>query len=155
MKRMVISARLFSLESKQRWLIQVEPLQSQRKQLRSLLQLSAVAATRSTGVGRTNNNRLGAVVFGKRKTTVGWNSYKTHPKLRHYEYPCLHAEAHAMIKHGLDNCLGCDILVTRILRDGSLTMAKPCNECQQLMRSHGIRQVYYTDWNGDIQVLDH
>ena len=121
---------------------------------RSLLRLCVAAATRSTGVGRTNNNRLGAVVFNKSKTSVGWNSYKTHPNLRHYEYPCLHAEAHAMIKFGLDNCNGCDILVTRILRNGSLTMAKPCNECQQLMRTYGIRNTYYTDWQGQVKRLD-
>lgn len=120
---------------------------------RNLKRAYKLAQESSLGVGRSNNNRLGAVVFKGKDFTGGWNSYKTHPKLKMYNYPCLHAEAHAMINHGLLNCHGCTLVVTRVLRNGKMTMAKPCNCCEEFMKEYGIKKVYYTDWNGRLQQL--
>lgn len=82
------------------------------------------------------------------------NSLKTHPYLAKYtEYPYLHAESSVVLAYGLDNCRGLDIFVTRTLRDGTTTMAKPCKVCTRILNEVGIRKVYYTNWKGKIECL--
>ena len=70
------------------------------------------------GAGR-KAYRLGSVLVNKNSIiSVGNNSYKTHPLLKHRtEWPFLHAEQHAIIKRGLDNCEGLDLYVVRILKN--------------------------------------
>ena len=41
-----------------------------------------------------------------------------------------------------------EISVVRFLKDGSLTMSKPCIYCQKYLAEHGVRKVRYTGWNG-------
>lgn len=129
-------------------------IKSSQNLKRNLVRAYRLANLSSQGVGRSNNNRLGAVVFKGKDFTGGWNSYKTHPKLKMYHYPVLHAEAHAMINHGLYNCDGWSLVVTRVLRNGEMTMAKPCECCVGFMKEYGIKNIYYTNWNGDLEQLD-
>lgn len=43
-----------------------------------------------------------------------------------------------------------DVLyVVRFLADGTVTMAKPCELCQNMINSYGVKKVYYTDWEGN------
>lgn len=46
------------------------------------------------------------------------------------------------------NLKGKDIHVIRFRRNGSIGMSKPCEFCQKMIESVGIRRVYYTDDNG-------
>lgn len=42
------------------------------------------------------------------------------------------------------------LYVTRVLRrDGTLSMARPCSTCQAWIKSRKIKEVWYTDWNGE------
>lgn len=110
-------------------------------------------ALESKGVGE-NKFRLGACVFNSRTYVAAANMDKTHPLLKKfYKYPYLHAESHAIIKRGLDNCEGDSIMVVRLRKDNSLTMAKPCDNCIALIKHVGIRHVYYTNWEGVIEHL--
>lgn len=59
-----------------------------------------------------------------------------------------------MINHGLLDCSGCSLIVTRVLRNGRMTMAKPCSCCLEFMKEYGIKNVFYTNWDGDIEQLD-
>ena len=43
--------------------------------------------------------------------------------------------------------------VARFLRDGTVTMAKPCYFCQKYLRSNGVTSVKYTDWDGQWQKM--
>lgn len=45
-----------------------------------------------------------------------------------------------------------NILVLRIKGDGSLAMAKPCNDCKEALKDAGLN-VYFSDNNGDIKQL--
>ena len=82
------------------------------------------------------------------------NLKKTHPYLAKYtEYPYLHAESHVVLSYGIDNCKGLDIYVTRVLKDGTLTMAKPCKVCMRILREVGIRNVFYTNWYGKTETI--
>lgn len=105
--------------------------------------------------------RLGCVVIYKNKViSVGWNMNKTNPlqqELNLYRgfdstvaYNSLHAEVHALLK-----CKNLDIdwrrvnlFVYRIKKDGTRGIAKPCEACEALIRSMGIREVYYSTANG-------
>lgn len=48
---------------------------------------------------------------------------------------------------------GDKLIVMRFLANGELTMAKPCDHCEDIIREAGIRRVKYTDWNGDWQTM--
>ena len=95
--------------------------------------------------------RLGSVLVNKNSiVSVGNNSYKTHPLLKHRtEWPFLHAEQHAIIKRGLDNCEGLDLYVVRILKNLSYAISYPCTVCKVLIKEVGIRNVYYIDVKGN------
>ena len=95
--------------------------------------------------------RLGSVLVNKNSiVSVGNNSYKTHPLLKdRTEWPFLHAEQHAIIRRGLDNCEGLDLYVVRILKNFNYAISYPCDVCKQLIKEVGIRNVYYIDEKGE------
>ncbi len=108
------------------------------------------------GTGSNRNYRLGACLFDKkgRPLIAKANSYKTHPfVLRTSLYPFLHAEVHCLVSFGLDHCHDCGILVVRLKKNNELSMAKPCDACMKALRFAGIKDIGYSDWNGDIQWL--
>ena len=107
--------------------------------------------------------RLGAVLIYKGKVmSVGWNSTKTSPlqkslnKFRHYELDCgaahhtLHAEVACLAKvRDLDIDWGrASIFVYRIKKDGSPGLSHPCKGCMALIKSMGIKNIYFSTENG-------
>ena len=64
-----------------------------------------------------------------------------------------HKHAEMSVLHACNGRKGDTLFVVRFLSDGSITMAKPCPLCEQMIKDHGIRKVYYTDWNGEWQRL--
>jgi len=108
------------------------------------------------GTGTRRCYRVGAVLFNRRGILrAKSNSYKTHPLvLRYSEFPYLHAEAHCLVSHGLDNCEGLDLCVVRVHKDDrTLSMAKPCDACANLLSYSKVNNVYYSDWSGAIKCL--
>jgi tRNA(Arg) A34 adenosine deaminase TadA len=105
---------------------------------------------------------MGAVAISKTGhiLSYGFNSYsKTHPL--QYKHSCLsndrhgriylHAEISAIVKakKEIDT-----LIVTRMLKDNSFAIAKPCPICQSAIREAGIRKVYYTNYNGELILLN-
>lgn len=41
------------------------------------------------------------------------------------------------------------INVVRFLKNGTVTMAKPCIHCQNFLRHRGVKLVRYTNWDGE------
>ena len=81
----------------------------------------------------------------------GFNSTKTHSGLaKQYGYYSNHAETMAM--RASDGC-GDTLVVARIRNDGEVSCAKPCPLCMSQMRDKGIKKVYYTMWDGSIQMM--
>lgn len=111
----------------------------------------------SGGVGTNHSYKVGAVLFNKKgKVLVAKNnSYKTHPNLKDFTaYPHLHAESSCILHMGLDNCHGLNLLVTRIRNpNATLTMAKPCPVCYNIITKVGINKLYYTNWQGQLECL--
>ena len=103
--------------------------------------------------------RLGAVLIYKGKVmSVGWNSNKTSPlqkdlnRYRDFEVDCseahhtLHAEVACLTKAkdlDIDWCRA-SLFICRIKKDGSRGLSRPCQGCQTLIRSMGIKNISYT-----------
>lgn len=95
-------------------------------------------------------HRVGAVITkGHRILATGFNEIR-YSKI--IGKTSLHAEA-AAIKQLLDQRKLCDMVganmyVTRFTRGGRIGIAKPCQSCLALIRSVGIRRVYFTQDDG-------
>ena len=84
---------------------------------------------------------------------IGTNSRKTHPKYKRihksgYTVSSMHAEMDVVrfAKPG-------DVMhVIRFVSDG-LAMAKPCEDCMKHIQDAGIKKVFYTNENGEFELL--
>ena len=103
-------------------------------------------AMSGNGVGMKNKFRLGAVLVHRNIiVSIGMNSYKTHPLMaERTEWPFLHAEQHAIIRAGVDNCEGLDLYIARVLKNNDLALSKPCKVCIELIKDVGIKNIYYS-----------
>lgn len=59
--------------------------------------------------------------------------------------PHVHAEFRLATK--LDH--GAIVFVARVRRDGSFGMARPCRDCRRILKSRGVKKVYYTVSNDE------
>ena len=97
-----------------------------------------------------------AVIFQRNKIlSIGQNSFKTHPIAKKYGHKgcCTHAEASAIIRHGIEDCTGLNMAVLRIDRRNNLTISKPCSSCRQLLGDCNLRNIYYTNKKGEWEKL--
>jgi len=103
-------------------------------------------AMSGNGVGMKSKFRLGAVLVHRNSiVSIGMNSYKTHPLMAaRTEWPFLHAEQHAIIRAGVDNCEGLDLYIARVLKNNDLALSKPCKVCTELIKDVGIKNIYYS-----------
>lgn len=102
---------------------------------------------------------IGCVIFkGNRIISSGHNYIRScssiSAKHRAWENS-LHAEQAAIINAGDKNKLkGCSILVMKVSKtNGYLSNAKPCPYCQASIDYVGIKNVYYTNEEGEIVKL--
>lgn len=99
--------------------------------------------------------RIGAVIFkGSRILASGHNgirSSRIHPLHKHYKN-ALHAEQDAILKiKDWSTLKGCSILVIKVSKTkGNLSMARPCEMCQQLLNHVGIKTMYFSNNKGEI-----
>ncbi len=100
-------------------------------------------------------NRHGCIIArGSRVVSKGWNKSKTHPAAVDYHSRHLHAELSAIVGANESDLRGSDLFVCRIFRrpDGKLGMSRPCTKCMKLIKTAGIRRIYYTTEEGRIEV---
>ncbi len=91
-------------------------------------------------------HRVGAVIVkGGNILSTGYNQLRPSKLL---QTNTLHAEAAAILKllkeHRLEDLSGATLYVTRFTKGGKVGMARPCPECESLIRSVGISRVYFT-----------
>jgi deoxycytidylate deaminase len=112
--------------------------------------------------------RLAAGIWHKNNLVgLGVNSYKTDPfqaKYGKHEHAIhLHAEI-AAIKNAarqMDDLSRCTLIVVRVKRKFSeqnknifqKTIAKPCSGCYKCIVEFGIKNVFYTNLNGEVEKL--
>ena len=92
----------------------------------------------------------------KRIISIGHNDEKrTHPSAHNYIGHKIHAEMSAFLKvrHYDINYNKCKLYSIRIGRNGSVTNALPCKNCQKLIYQSGIKRVYYTTIDGTFKKL--
>lgn len=99
------------------------------------------------------------IIKGGKIVSIGFNNNKYHSIIDKYnnkDYPItLHAEMNAILKaraKGI-NIKGSKMLVLRLLSDGSVAIAKPCEVCQRIIKDYGIKRVKYTINNNNIGLL--
>ena len=110
-----------------------------------------------------------AVVYKKYVIATGVNSYKTHPMMNGEGYRegqvFLHAEMDA-IRNALklidaDQLAQCDLYVVRVKRPGIHSkdwiygLAKPCKGCTKAIAGFGIRNVYYSENEDDLELQNY
>lgn len=94
--------------------------------------------------------RIGAVITkGGRVLSTGINERK-YTKRNGRSWPSIHAEEAAILKilkepNGQRKLIGATIYVSRIKKDGTPGLAKPCKDCQALINAVGIKRVFYTE----------
>lgn len=110
-----------------------------------------------------------AVVYKKYVIATGVNSYKTHPLMNGEGYRkgqiFLHAEMDA-IKNALklidtEQLTKCDLYVVRVKRPYNYSknwiygLAKPCPGCTRAIAGFGIKNVYYSENEDDLQLQNY
>lgn len=97
--------------------------------------------------------RIGAVVFkGKRIFGFGHNGIRSSAipmKHRHWE-ESLHAEQAALLNLDWTKLKGCSMLVLRVNKFGTFGICKPCPMCSKIINHVGIKNVYYSNEQGEI-----
>jgi len=98
--------------------------------------------------------RVGAVICkGDRLLSSGWNriGYSKYLPNRLWK-ESIHAEADAIrkliVQRRLHDLAGADLYVSRIGRNGASRLARPCENCFDLIKASNIRRVIYTDSYG-------
>lgn len=103
----------------------------------------AIKAAKKSDYKYNNTFYLGAVIFkGKRVFAVGSNTNKEHPTYGSGMFKSIHAEGRAIMKavNRNINLKGATILVYR----KNHKLAKPCKDCQKLIKKYGIKKVIYS-----------
>lgn len=122
--------------------------------------LAAIRASKKTNPNCTFS--IGAVVaIGNRIIASAACTTKTHPKnpksLKKTRRNQLCAETLALFRasHLIDkkDFGRCTLFVARLRKNGSTSMAMPCEFCRDIMRQFGVRDVYYTNREGEIEYL--
>lgn len=134
-----------------------------------LLRLAEKASRKSD----FESHKLSSIVFYKNKILcVGWNTCKGNNMQRHYNEfrfdqlksdgrnPA-HAEIKALCKYKHSKFFlnskydpkDLKLFVFRQNKHCDLACAKPCISCYMAIKDFGIKNVYYTDNNGDISYL--
>lgn len=101
----------------------------------------------------TDLPRMAAIIFNKKRIiATGFNSRKTHPLAFRFSEShlkiCTHAEIQAIINalrhHKEEELIGMEIAIARVLKNGSVAVAKPCKNCQTALANYGIKSVHWT-----------
>ena len=97
--------------------------------------------------------RHGCIIFkGNRIISTGHNEIRHCNKLesRYTRWKnSLHAESRTILFCEV-NLLRCSILVVRLNHKGNLVNSKPCQFCLELIQDVGIKNIYYSDYSGNI-----
>ena len=89
---------------------------------------------------------------------IGINKCKTHPSSLLYPYPsyrlaALHAELDVCLKSGVEDLSDFEMIVLRVDRENKLANSRPCVGCRGVIKQFGIKNVFYSDQEGDVVKL--
>ena len=108
------------------------------------------AAKRMAKFSTHPDHQMGAcIAYKSRPLGFGFNSTKTHSK-SNTKYRTIHAELSAILSCTGQDLEGSDIYIYRETKVGNLGLSKPCKDCYKLIKSLGIKNIFYTSENGYI-----
>lgn len=88
---------------------------------------------------------------------IGINKKRTHPEISKHPYHeghvGIHAELDCILKIDKEDLNEYKMLVLRIDKKNKIAMSKPCSGCQSLLNQFNIKEVWYSDRNGQINKL--
>lgn len=94
--------------------------------------------------GEHHQHKVGAAVVRKNRVIgVGFNKVKTSPKSNH-KFKMIHAELAAVLNAGAEELQGSTVYVFRKTRNNTLGLSKPCESCEALLKSVGVKKVCYS-----------
>lgn len=97
-------------------------------------------------VSKTSSHKIkmGAVIVKNGNViSISANRAKTHPKAV-WEGHGLHCETSAILYAGKCDLNGASVFVYRENKKGKISMARPCLECQKVLKENGFKKMYYT-----------
>lgn len=96
----------------------------------------------------------------KRLVSIGYNDYKKHhPYHKVGKYigyksnpenyqPCLHSEISAILKLGEEDLSRYSFVNVRIDGNNKIALAKPCPNCERVLRQTGFKKLFYSSEKG-------
>jgi deoxycytidylate deaminase len=98
-------------------------------------------------LGEHPQHKIGCIlVINKTHMVAGYNSNKTDPNSPS-PFKSSHAEFRA-ITSTREDLKGASIYVYREDHSGNLALSFPCENCLRLIKQKGIRNIYFTDYDG-------
>lgn len=101
----------------------------------------------------------------KRLLSIGYNNYKKHHPYhkvgKYFGYktnpekyqPCLHSEISAILKLGEEDLSHCVFVNVRIDQRDKLALAKPCQNCERVLRQVGFKKLFYSCEKGFVEMM--
>jgi hypothetical protein len=85
---------------------------------------------------------------------TGQNQYRTHTFARRhkYKFPFIHSELDAIREFPwpIKELSRCKVINLRLDMAGNLTMAAPCDECSRFLDIFGPKEIWYSNWEGQV-----
>ncbi len=102
------------------------------------------------------NKHFTFIVRRSRILSVGFNDYwcsHTMANKLGYRFNGIHSELSAYLKFREDKekLSKCTLVNTRINSKGEIGYSKPCELCEKLIDKMGIKKVYFTNRNGEME----
>lgn len=98
--------------------------------------------------------KMGAVLVDSgTPIAVGFNSLKYFSKWCSPPSVSIHAEMNCLRTCSKKRIKGCELYIYREHKNGRLALAKPCEDCLNVIRQKGIKRIYYTTESG-YEVMD-
>jgi deoxycytidylate deaminase len=100
---------------------------------------------RSVSLHSEHKYRLGAVlVIGGAVVSVGFNKCKYNAEYSYPDRNSIHAEAQCIKTSGKYDLRGSIMFIYREDKFGNVSNAHPCEYCMELLRSEGIKKIWFT-----------
>lgn len=105
---------------------------------------------------RSKSRHISFLLKRNKIISYGWNRpWHGHPLANRYgaRHSAVHSELSALIRSDLrfSEVSGLTMVNIRFLKDGTVSLSKPCAVCQNLLRAVRIEDIYFTDQDGIFQ----
>jgi deoxycytidylate deaminase len=101
-----------------------------------------------------NTSHFAFLIKSKIIEKIGINKKRTHPEISkhpyHEGYVGIHAELDCLLKTDKEDLSDFKMLVLRIDRNKKLNISKPCRGCQSVISQFNVKEVWYSDKDGNI-----